>query len=480
MPPGFLPGGYFFNLLQYFDMKLKLFLVGMFIIVGTAVGFGVRQIHKTVRIEVDGNLTEINFWGFSVQEALTAAQIPITEGDLVDPPLNQNILTGELIQIFRAAWVIVQVDESAVTLWTADRDPLDLIHQASFEVKTGDQIFWEGQLIAPETELPYQSSHYLEIKRATPITVTIDHQTQTIYTTVPTLAAALLEADIDLNESDQVIPALDTPLTGEPLQVEIQRASRVVIRTGETEIEDQVVAATVGEALAAAEMGLQGLDYSIPAPSEPIPASGRIQVVRVREEILLEQDLIPFGFEERTLPDVDLDTRQVVQTGEYGITARRIRVVYEDEVEVSREVEAEWIAKYPQPRIEGYGTKISVQSAQTADGPIQYYRKMDVYATSYSPCNIGIPGQCGTHTASGKVPQKGMIAVIRSWYNQMRGQAVYVTGYGFATIEDIGAGFSDRHWIDLAWTDEEYAGWSGWVTLYFLAPVPANVMWVLE
>ena len=114
-----------------------------------------------------------------------------------------------------------------------------------------------------------------------------------------------------------------------------------------------------------------------------------------------------------------------------------------------------------------------------ADGPIEYYRAVEAYATSYSPCRLGVD-YCSSRTASGATLQKGVIGVIRSWYNVMRGQPVYIPGYGFATIEDIGAGFSDRHWVDLGYTDEDWVSWSRYVTVYFLTPVPANIMWILE
>jgi 3D (Asp-Asp-Asp) domain-containing protein len=62
----------------------------------------------------------------------------------------------------------------------------------------------------------------------------------------------------------------------------------------------------------------------------------------------------------------------------------------------------------------------------------------------------------------------------------MRGLLVYIPGYGFATIEDIGAGFPDRHWVDLGYSDKDFVTWSGYVTVYFVAPAPANIMYILE
>jgi len=461
-------------------MKLKWMVAAFLLLVLIGMGFGAFEIHKTVTIEVEGEETFLQFWGFTVQEALTAAQIPIATGDLITPPLESRITENGTVRITRALWVVIRAEGDSTTLWTAERVPANLIQQANIPLAADDLVFANEALIDPNQPLPYQNSHFLQIKRATPIAVDDDGETHSLRSTAATLGDALSGAGIILNSADQIEPPLDTPLEGQEIQVAIKRAQEVTILSRDGEITARVVANTVGEALSGAGLGLQGLNYSIPPETAPLPNDGQIRRVEVREEIILEQDPIPFGLQEQALPEVALDTRQIVQVGEYGITARRVRVVYEDGEEISRAVEDEWVAKQPQPRIAGYGTKITTQTAQTAEGPIQYWRKVEVFATSYSPCNIGVPGKCSSHTASGKVPAKGMIAVIRSWYNQMQGLPVYVTSYGFATIEDLGAGFSDRPWIDLAFTDEEYSGWSGWVTLYFLTPVPANVMWVLE
>ena len=74
-----------------------------------------------------------------------------------------------------------------------------------------------------------------------------------------------------------------------------------------------------------------------------------------------------------------------------------------------------------------------------------------------------------------------MIGVIRSWYNQMKGWPVFVPVYGPGSIEDIGAGFADKDWIDLGFTDDNYEAWYDWTTLYFLTPVPPldSIPWIL-
>jgi 3D (Asp-Asp-Asp) domain-containing protein len=73
------------------------------------------------------------------------------------------------------------------------------------------------------------------------------------------------------------------------------------------------------------------------------------------------------------------------------------------------------------------------------------------------------------------------VGVIRSWFNVMQGMPVYVPGYGYGSIEDIGGGIAGRHWIDLGFTDENIVPWHNWTTIYFLTPVPSpdRILYIL-
>ena len=188
----------------------------------------------------------------------------------------------------------------------------------------------------------------------------------------------------------------------------------------------------------------------------------------------------PFETLYQPAPDLEIDNIEVVDPGKYGIVASRVRIRLENGEEVNRRVDEAWQAVEPSPRILGYGTKIVVRTLRTSSGSIEYWRAVPVYATSYSPCNLGVD-YCGWRTASGKKVKRGVIGVIRSWYNAMKGWPIYVPNYGIGSIEDIGGGIAGRKWIDLGFTDEEYERWHSWTTLYFLTPVPPleYITWIL-
>jgi len=105
---------------------------------------------------------------------------------------------------------------------------------------------------------------------------------------------------------------------------------------------------------------------------------------------------------------------------------------------------------------------------------IEYYRAVEVFVTSYSPCRSGVSG-CLNGTSSGLPVQKGTVATYLSWYRALKFATIYVPGYGPGTIGDVGAYPSGDPWIDLAYSDADYVGWAQWVTIYFTTPVPAYV-----
>jgi 3D (Asp-Asp-Asp) domain-containing protein len=236
---------------------------------------------------------------------------------------------------------------------------------------------------------------------------------------------------------------------------------------------------TVGEALAGAGIPLIGLDYSLPAESEALPSDGQIRVVRVSESLLLVQKSLPFENDFQASADVPLDQTQIIQPGEAGLTVQRIRIRYEDGKEISRRTEDETMVRPAKTRVLGYGTKIEVKTA-TVDGVnIEYWRAVQMYATSYSPCRSG-GDQCYSGTASGKDLRKGMVGLRYDLYLSLQGQHLYIPGYGFGSVEDVCNGCVGKPWVDLGFSDNNFEAWHSWVTVYFLTPVPANVIYVLE
>jgi 3D (Asp-Asp-Asp) domain-containing protein len=299
-----------------------------------------------------------------------------------------------------------------------------------------------------------------------------------VHSTAFTVGAALAEAGLTPTVADRIEPAAGSPLNG-PATIRLDAARQVSIEAGGGSVVIWTAADTVAEALAAARMPLVGLDYSQPAEHEGLPADGRIRIVHVSESVVFSQKPIAFESEFVASAQVELDQQQVLQPGQPGLTVSRARVRYEDGQEVARQTESEVIVRPPQKRVVGYGTQVVTRTAVVDGVTIEYWRAVQMFATSYSPCRSAAD-RCYPGTSSGKPVTQGVVAVVYRWYLSMQGQPVYIPGYGRATIEDVGGGIPGRYWIDLGYSDADYQEWGDWVTVYFLTPVPQSIVYVLD
>jgi 3D (Asp-Asp-Asp) domain-containing protein len=222
-------------------------------------------------------------------------------------------------------------------------------------------------------------------------------------------------------------------------------------------------------------MSLQNLDYSLPPEDATLPENRIIEVVRVREEVMVLTDEVAYENEYVEDPNTLLDQIAVIEPGQVGIFATRERVRYEDGEAVKSLAQDAWQASETRDGVLGYGTKAEIRTAVVDGQTIEYWRKISVYATSYKPCDN--QGNCHDGTATGIPLQKGVVAVRPHWISVPNGygmwlQPVFVPGYGHAVIGDTGGGIPGTPWIDLAYRDEDYVSWHHWTTMYFLTPIP--------
>ena len=360
---------------------------------------------------------------------------------------------------------------------SAERNLDTLIKKADILITPNDKIYVNQKEVQLAETLPYTGSYQIAIKKAVAISINDQGTTMSIQSSAETLGQALTEANIVLDENDWVSLPVETILN-QDLDVTIRRSRSVNIQVKDQTLSVESAGLTVGEVLTDAGISLQGLDYSTPPDGETLTENATIQVIRVREEVLQTQTPIPFTNEYIQSDQVELDKTEIVEPGEFGMEVTRTRIRFEDEQEISRSEEVTWIAKQPKTQKTGRGTQVMVRTLDTPQGQIEYWRTMNVYATSYSPCRSGTD-TCYPGTSSGLPVQQGVVGVTRAWYNLMVGQRIYVPNYGIATIADVGGGIPGKYWIDLGYSDDDYVPWYFNVTIYFLTPVPDNIPWIL-
>lgn len=346
-----------------------------------------------------------------------------------------------------------------------DRFPANWLQRAGIPLFPGDSLLVQGIRVPSDVEVNTSRNLNMVYRPAFPVLLSEDGRQERFYSSANSLGEALYEKGILVLQADDVSLPLDTPLD-QPLTVEIARAKSVVIEIGDVEQQSLSAGETVAQALLDAGIILQGGDYAVPSETQPLPNDRRIQVVRVREETILTEDLIPF-IEER-VPDANLaiGEQKVLQSGQTGIRTEKVRLRFENDLETERNIEAAWVTKQPISQKIAYGSSINVQTYQSPDGSIDYWLAQEVYITSYL--------DTGNPTASGVWPYYGTIAVPTAWYPILKGTSIFVPGYGVGTVLDVCPGCTGRPWIDVFIPTEDYVPWSRTEVVYFLPPAPDN------
>lgn len=231
---------------------------------------------------------------------------------------------------------------------------------------------------------------------------------------------------------------------------------------------------TLGLGLARRGEPLFGLDRVSVAEDSP-SGTQPFTIERVQQVLDITLTSLPYQQKRQLDPERELNTETIIQSGMQGLAVDLKRTRLVNGVEVSSDSRKSLQLAAPVDEIIRIGTQAVVKTTTVEGTTFNYWYSVPMYATTYAPTEGG-----GGTTYSGKPVTQGVAAVIRAWYPAMSGQPIYVTGYGYATIEDIGGGIPGKPWIDLAYDDATYQAWSGWVTVYFLPPVAPAIIEILN
>ncbi|MGD0879635.1 MAG: ubiquitin-like domain-containing protein [Anaerolineales bacterium] len=375
-------------------------------------------------------------------------------------------------------FVTVFADGHTYNVITSEHKPDKILSEAKLTMAVNDRLLYLGSQVPHDSALPDATTYTLIIRRATVLTLVTPDGQKTIHTSAQSVGQALADAGYTLYAADRIDPPAETPIEG-PLTVSYQPSRKLEVIVDGTQVPVRSAASSVGQALSEVGIPLIGLDFSSPPETDPLPGDGEIRVTRVVESIALIQKSLPFMTHTEPSADLELDQQALVQVGQPGLAVTRVRTTSQDGVQVSQKTESESIVRPPQDRIMGYGTKVVIRSTVEDGKTIQYYRVLTLLATSYSPCRSGT-SKCSYGTSSGLPVERGTVAMVYSWYLAFGFDKLYIPGYGYATVGDVGAGPAGSHyWVDLGFTDADYQPIYGNVTVYFLTPIPADLVTVL-
>ena len=449
--------------------------------------FGYASTLSSVLIIVDGQERALRTNQRAVETILREAGIPIEPADIVGPELTAELAPDQsTIIVQHARPVTVIADGNTYRLKSQSTALVDLLAEAGVKLGANDLVLANNQPIEQAAHQTYRfvrapgetAPLKIVLRRALPITLDLGNgDVRQLQSPASTVGQALEEAGVELHLADRITPDLNTAIAP-GLKIEVEQSKLIHVDVDGRTLHTRTLRKSIGEVLTDLGVTLIGQDYTQPSLEAAVEANTSVKIVRVREEILIEQETIPFDTVTIADPAMELDTN-VEQPGRSGVSQKRTMIRYENGVEVKRVADPDFVVlQAPQNKELRYGTNVVIRTLDTPSGPIEYWRKIRAYATSYSAATSGTPKTAKWYgiTATGLPMKKGMVAVDPSVIRL--GTQLYVEGYGVGLAADTGSGVRGR-WVDLGYDDDNLQGWWWWVDVYLLTPVPANIPYSL-
>jgi uncharacterized protein YabE (DUF348 family) len=184
--------------------------------------------HKTVTIDVDGEMITLSTMTSDVNGALQAAGYEPGDKDLVAPSTDSSLSDGETVVLRRARELNVTVDGQPQQIWTTALtvdealQQMDLAEDVHVSASRGERLPLEGTDL--DVALPKAVSLVDGSAPATPLTLA-----------APTVREFLEEAGKPLEQADTVSPAPDDTVT-EGTQIVVTR-DRTETKTETTDVD---------------------------------------------------------------------------------------------------------------------------------------------------------------------------------------------------------------------------------------------------
>jgi uncharacterized protein YabE (DUF348 family) len=183
-------------------------------LVGGAAAFATSADAASVTLVVDGQSKKIQTTASSVSGALKGAGYHVGNHDLVAPALKSHLKNGTKIVYKRGRLLHLNVDGTSKAVWTTEPTVAAALEALGYPVTDFVSVSRSKRLPLGSTSIALRSPKQ--------VSVTADKHTVQSISTAPTVGQVLTELGIKVGAHDRVTPAQTAPLT-EGLAVRVQR-----------------------------------------------------------------------------------------------------------------------------------------------------------------------------------------------------------------------------------------------------------------
>jgi len=352
---------------------------------------------------------------------------------------------GVLALVLFSGYVIFEATKAEVVI--VDNGEEQVVHTHK---NTVEEVFAEAGItigahdaISHQLDAPIENGMNIDYQTAVEVTITIDGNPKSFYTTADTIQELYNEQDLSFSEHDDVSHQQSETIE-EGLEIVVKKAYDVAIDDGGESLTVATTGGTVEELLKSNDIELKDADKIKPALDKPVDENTEISIVRVTTKNEEVEERVAYSTEERQDSSLLKGKEKVVTEGQEGTVVKKYKITKENGKEVSRELVEEDVTKESVNQVVAIGTKEPVQTASSdlsqlsneKSSPPANSKTLSMSASAFTATCNGCSGVTATGINLKANPNMKVIAVDPNVIPL--GSKVWVEGYGEAIAGDTG------------------------------------------
>ncbi|MEN0134395.1 MAG: transglycosylase family protein [Rhodococcus sp. (in: high G+C Gram-positive bacteria)] len=276
--------------------------------------------------------------------------------------LLATLIAGGVMAVVRHKNVTLDVDGETISLSTMTTSVDAALADAGYSISDRD-------VVAPERDATLSDGDTVVLRRAREVSLTVDGQPKSVWTTALTVEDALKQFDLGEDVHVSASRSQRLPLDGAALDV--LNPLVVKLADGALPVTDvRMAAPTVGEFLAAHGAPLEQADTVVPAADTPLAEGMDVTVTRDRTETKVET--LPLAPQEQRIEDPTMNmSRTVVESpGLPGVQDVTFAVNTVNGEEVGRSQVAATVTTPAQPKVIRVGAKPGTEVPPVENGSV--------------------------------------------------------------------------------------------------------------